>query len=184
MSWPAQLCSAVGLISLSGPARPHAGSVYRPYGLRIIYAIGGGLIEVLISPIVEACPTKRKKAAMGLLHSFYCWGHAAVILLSTLFFTVFGISNWRILACLWAIVPLFNAVYFTQVPISSLNEDGSGMPVRELFRTRMFWFMIILMICAGACEQGITSGPPRSQSPRFRYQKRSGTLQGRAHLRS
>ena len=180
----AQLCSAVGLISLS--VLP--GLMPDPFiGLMvsgIIYAIGGGLIEVLISPIVEACPTKRKKAAMGLLHSFYCWGHAAVILLSTLFFTVFGISNWRILACLWAIVPLFNAVYFTQVPISSLNEDGSGMPVRELFRTRMFWFMIILMICAGACEQGISQWASAFAESALQVSKTVGTLQGRAHLRS
>lgn len=174
----AQLCSAVGLISLS--VLP--GLMPDPFiGLMvsgIIYAIGGGLIEVLISPIVEACPTKRKKAAMGLLHSFYCWGHAAVILLSTLFFTVFGISNWRILACLWAIVPLLNAVYFTQVPISSLNEDGSGMPVRELFCTRMFWFMIILMICAGACEQGISQWASAFAESALQVSKTVGDLAG------
>lgn len=174
----AQLCSALGLLSLSVlpdlMPDPFIGILISG----IIYAIGGGLIEVLISPIVEACPTKRKKAAMGLLHSFYCWGHAAVILLSTLFFTVFGIGSWRILACLWAIVPLLNAVYFTQVPISALNEEGSGMTFQNLFRTRMFWFMIVLMICAGACEQGISQWASAFAESALHVSKTIGDLAG------
>lgn len=143
-----------------------------------IYAIGGGLIEVLISPIVEACPTKRKKAAMGLLHSFYCWGHAAVILLSTLFFIVFGISNWRILACLWAIVPLLNTFYFSFVPISTLVEDGTGMSVKDLACSQTFWFMIILMVCAGACEQGISQWASAFAEAGLNVSKTAGDLAG------
>ena len=92
------------------------------------YAIGGGLIEVLISPIVESCPTERKAAAMSLLHSFYCWGHVGVILISTAFFAIAGIENWRILAVIWAILPALNAVYFGMVPIQAEEEDVEGIP--------------------------------------------------------
>lgn len=174
----AQVFSCLGLLSLAFlpdlMPDPFIGILLAA----IIYAIGGGLIEVLISPIVEACPTKQKKAAMGLLHSFYCWGHAAVILLSTLFFTVFGIENWRILACLWAVIPLINAFYFTQVPITSLNEEGTGMPVAALLRSKTFWFMIILMICAGACEQGISQWASAFAESGLRVSKTVGDLAG------
>lgn len=122
-----------------------------------IYAIGGGLLEVLVSPIVEACPTKRKEAAMSLLHSFYCWGHVGVVLLSTAYFTVFGIENWKYLALIWALIPLLNAVYYSRVPFASLMDEGEkGMTLKELVRTGLFWIMMLLMVCAGACEQGIS----------------------------
>lgn len=122
-----------------------------------IYAIGGGLLEVLVSPIVEACPTKRKEAAMSLLHSFYCWGHVGVVLLSTAYFTVFGIENWKYLALIWALIPLLNAVYYSRVPFASLMDEGQkGMTLKELVRTGLFWIMMLLMVCAGACEQGIS----------------------------
>lgn len=174
----AQLFSCAGLLSLAFLP----GLLPNPFvGLLIsgiVYAIGGGLIEVLISPIVEACPTKRKKAAMGLLHSFYCWGHASVILLSTLFFVIFGIENWRVLACIWAVVPLLNALYFTQVPISSLNEEGGGMSIGELCRNKMFWFMIVLMICAGACEQGISQWASAFAESSLNVSKTVGDLAG------
>lgn len=143
-----------------------------------VYAIGGGLIEVLVSPIVEACPTEHKKAAMGLLHSFYCWGHAGVILLSTLFFIVFGIGSWRILACLWAIVPFANIFYFSCVPISTLTEDGSRMSIGSLIRTPVFWFMIVLMVCAGACEQGISQWASAFAEAGLKVTKTVGDLAG------
>lgn len=117
-----------------------------------LYAVGGGLIEVLISPIVEACPTERKAAAMSLLHSFYCWGCVLVVLLSTLYFSLAGIQNWRILSMLWAIIPLWNAFYFTQVPISTLEETHKTIPLRSLLSKRIFWILALLMICAGASE--------------------------------
>ena len=174
----AQFFSCTGLLALAFLPNLMPDPFYGLLVAGIIYAIGGGLIEVLISPIVEACPTKRKKAAMGLLHSFYCWGHAAVILLSTLFFAVFGIENWRVLACIWAAVPFLNALYFTQVPIASLNEDGSGMSMGELFRNKMFWFMIILMICAGACEQGISQWASAFAESSLNVSKTVGDLAG------
>ena len=118
----------------------------------IIYAIGSGLIEVLVSPIVEACPFEHKEAVMSLLHSFYCWGSVGVILLSTAFFAVFGVENWRWLACIWALVPVYNIFNFAVCPIECLVEDGQGMTGRELFRTPMFFLGIVLMVCAGASE--------------------------------
>lgn len=124
----------------------------------IIYAIGGGITEVLISPIVEACPSDNKESAMELLHSFYCWGHVFVILASTAFFALAGIDNWRILAGLWALVPLFNAIYFMLVPIRQLNDDteAAQLPIMKLFRMPMFWLFVILMLCAGASEQAMS----------------------------
>ena len=121
----------------------------------IIYAIGSGLIEVLASPIVEACPFDHKEAVMSLLHSFYCWGSVGVILLSTVFFAVFGIENWRWLACIWALIPLFNVYNFASCPIETLVEDGKGMTIRTLFKTPMFFLGIVLMVCAGAAEMSM-----------------------------
>lgn len=118
----------------------------------ILYAIGSGLIEVLISPIVEACPFENKEGVMSLLHSFYCWGAVGVILGSTAFFTIFGIEHWRILSLIWALLPLFNAFNFISCPIERLVEDGEGMRVSQLLRLPLFWLLILLMICSGASE--------------------------------
>ncbi|MCI7132075.1 MAG: MFS transporter [Lachnospiraceae bacterium] len=118
----------------------------------IIYAMGSGLIEVLCSPIVEACPFDHKEAVMSLLHSFYCWGSVAVIVLSTLFFTVFGIEHWRFIACVWALVPLYNIYNFMTCPIEHLVEDGAGLRIKDLLKLPIFWISIILMICSGASE--------------------------------
>lgn len=123
----------------------------------MVYATGGGLLEVLISPIVEACPTDNKEKAMSLLHSFYCWGCVALILVSTLFFAVFGIENWQILAILLALVPAVNAVVFTKVPMASLADNGHGdMKLKELFSSKVFWILMLLMVCAGASEQSVS----------------------------
>ena len=118
----------------------------------ILYAIGSGLMEVLGSPIVEACPFDNKEAVMSLLHSFYCWGSVAVVLLSTVFFAVFGVACWKILACLWAIVPLWNIVNFLRCPIEHLVEDGQGMTIRQLCKAPLFWLAVLLMVCSGASE--------------------------------
>lgn len=122
-----------------------------------IYAIGGGLIEVLISPIIEACPTENKEATMSMLHSFYCWGCVGVILFSTLFFASFGTSHWKILTLLWLIIPVANLLLFTKVPLYSLHEEGqSGLSLLALCRQKIFWLFVLMMICAGASEQAVS----------------------------
>lgn len=123
----------------------------------IVYAVGGGLLEVLISPIVEASPTDNKEKAMSLLHSFYCWGHVGVVLISTLFFVLFGTRNWMFLSFFWALVPLANIFFFAKVPINHLIADGEkSLTLKELFKTKAFWLLIVLMVCAGASEQGVS----------------------------
>lgn len=122
----------------------------------VVYAIGGGLIEVLISPILEACPTDNKEKAMSLLHSFYCWGHMGVVLLSTAFFAIVGIDHWRMLTLIWAVIPIANIVLFLKAPIYSLTEDGEkGLTIKELFSKKIFWFLMLMMMCAGASEQAV-----------------------------
>ena len=118
----------------------------------VLYAMGSGLIEVLVSPIVEACPFENKDGMMSLLHSFFCWGAVGVILGSTLFFSIFGVENWKILACIWALVPLYNTFNFINCPIERLVEDGKSMGIRKLLQTPIFWLMIIIMACSGASE--------------------------------
>lgn len=123
----------------------------------VIYAIGGGLIEVLISPIMESCPSENKEKAMSLLHSFYCLGHVGVVLLSTLFFWFFGIADWKILALLWVIIPVCNGILFCKVPIAPLIEEGeTGMSLWELCKNRIFWILMLMMMCAGASEQAVS----------------------------
>jgi len=118
----------------------------------VVNAVGGGMIEVLISPIVESLPGDRKAAAMSLLHSFYCWGQMAVVLLSTAYFTTIGLSGWPWLTAAWALVPLFNMFFFMKVPLCALVEDGQGMSLKALFSKGVFWLMLILMVTAGASE--------------------------------
>ena len=119
--------------------------------------MGGGLLEVLVSPVVEACPSEHKEQTMSLLHSFYCWGHVGVVLVSTVFFRIFGIGNWRILACIWALVPLCNTIAFMRVPIASLLEDGEkGFTIKELAGQKIFWVFMLMMLCAGASEQAVS----------------------------
>lgn len=118
----------------------------------VVYAVSSGLIEVLVSPIVEACPFENKESRMSLLHSFYCWGMVAVVLGSTLFFALFGLENWRILTLLWALVPFCNSFNFLTCPIERLVENGSGMGAKALLRLPLFWLLILLMACAGAAE--------------------------------
>lgn len=118
----------------------------------ILYAIGSGLIEVLVSPIVEACPFENKSGMMSLLHSFYCWGAMGVILGSTLFFTIFGINNWKMLTLIWAIIPLYNAFNFIKCPIDRLPDSDESMGIRQLFQMPLFCLMILLMVCSGASE--------------------------------
>lgn len=174
----AQIFSGLGIIGLG--VLPDVFS--DPYiGLLIsilLYATGGGFIEVLVSPIVEACPIKAKRAAMSLLHSFYCWGHLFVVLVSTLFFTVFGIENWRTLTFIWSVMPLLNAVYFSVVPISHLTEDGKQMSFKELFSNKTFWLLLLIMMCAGASEQGMSQWASAFAEAGLNISKTAGDLAG------
>ena len=145
----------------------------------MIYAIGGGLLEVLVSPVVESCPSDNKEKAMSMLHSFYCWGHVGVVLISTVFFSAFGITNWKILAVLWAIVPLVNAAAFTKVPLRSLMEEGeTGLSLKELLTMKTFWILLVMMICAGASEQGVSQWASTLAEKGLGITKTAGDLAG------
>ena len=147
-----QVLSALGLVTMTFLPEllplPFVGIIISV----VLYAIGSGLIEVLVSPIVEACPFENKDGVMSLLHSFYCWGAMGVILGSTLFFAIFGIDNWKILTFIWAVLPLYNTFNFINCPIERLVEDGKSMGIGRLLKTPIFWLMIILMVCSGASE--------------------------------
>ena len=144
----------------------------------VLYAIGSGLIEVLLSPIVEACPFENKDGVMSLLHSFYCWGAVGVILGSTLFFAVFGIAHWKILTIIWALIPLYNAINFISCPIEKLSEDGSSMSIRQLLSVPMFWMMIFLMICAGSSEATMCQWASAFTESALKVSKLVGDLAG------
>ncbi len=145
----------------------------------MIYAVGGGLLEVLVSPVVEACPSRNKEKAMSMLHSFYCWGHAGVVLVSTLFFHVAGIENWKILAVVWALIPIGNAFAFAKVPIAPLIGDGeSGLQLKELFRLKVFWVLLVMMICAGASEQAVSQWASTFAEKGLGISKTAGDLAG------
>lgn len=144
----------------------------------ILYAVGSGLIEVLISPIVEACPFENKEGVMSLLHSFYCWGAMGVILGSTIFFFLFGVESWKLLALIWALVPLYNTFNFIRCPIERLVEDGEGMSIRNLFGTPVFWLMILLMICSGASEISMAQWASAFTETALKVPKMIGDLAG------
>ncbi len=143
------------------------------------YAVGGGLIEVLISPILEACPTEHKEKAMSLLHSFYCWGHVGVVLVSTAFFSAFGIQHWKILALLWAVIPVANMILFAKAPIYSLTEEGEkGLSLKELFCNKTFWILMLMMACAGAAEQSVSQWASTFAEQGLHVSKTVGDLTG------
>lgn len=145
----------------------------------MIYAIGGGLLEVLVSPVVEACPSDNKEKAMSMLHSFYCWGHAGVVLISTIFFKIVGIGNWKILAVIWALIPIGNAFAFAKVPIASLIEEGeSGLGLKELLQMKVFWILLVMMICAGASEQAVSQWASSFAEKGLQISKTAGDLAG------
>ena len=144
----------------------------------VLYAIGGGLIEVLVSPVVESCPTEKKEAAMSLLHSFYCWGHVAVVLLSTAFFRLAGIENWGIMACIWAVIPAFNAVYYSKVPLYPITSEGHQIRFGGLIRNKIFWLVIVLMLCAGASEHAVAQWVSAFAESALHISKTAGDLFG------
>lgn len=173
-----EICSAAGLIGLAFLPdifpNPFAGILISV----VIYAVGSGLIEVLVSPIVEACPFPNKDAVMSFLHSFYCWGSVGVVLLSTLFFAVFGLDRWKLLACIWALIPLYNIYNFAVCPIEHLVEDGKSMGMRKLFKKPLFWVEITLMVCAGASELAMAQWASAYTESAIGLSKTAGDLVG------
>ncbi len=173
-----QVLSAAGLATLAFLPdllpNPFAGILMAV----VLYAVGSGLIEVLVSPIVEACPFDNKDGVMSLLHSFYCWGALGVILGSTLFFALFGVENWRILTVLWALVPLYNMVNFVSCPIERLVEEGRSMAPAQLFRLPLFWLIILLMVCSGASEAAMAQWASAFTESALGVSKTVGDLAG------
>ena len=175
----AHILSALGLICLTVlPERmghPFAGILISV----IVYAVGGGLLEVLVSPVVEACPSTHKEKAMSMLHSFYCWGHVGVVLSSSIFFKLAGIENWKLLAVLWAVIPILNALIFTRVPIAPVLPEGEeGMTIGTLFQNRTFWLLFVMMICAGASEQSVSQWASLFAEKGLGISKTAGDLAG------
>lgn len=175
----AHVLSALGLVSLAVLPGMLPNAFVGLLIAVMIYAVGGGLLEVLVSPIVEACPTDNKETAMSLLHSFYCWGHMGVVLLTTLFFSVFGVGKWKALAILWAVIPALNCLLFAKVPVYSLLGEGdAGLPVKKLFGNKTFWLLLLLMICAGASEQAVSQWASTFAESGLNVSKTVGDLAG------
>lgn len=175
----AHIFSAIGLILLAILPElcsdPFTGIVIAV----IFYAVGGGLIEVLISPIMESCPTDNKEKAMSLLHSFYSWGQVGVVLISTLFFKLFGIENWKILSILWSLIPIVNAVIFLKTPITPLVQEGeNGLTMKELFSNKLFWTFLLMMMSAGASEQAVSQWTSTFAEQALKVNKTVGDLAG------
>ena len=175
----AHILSALGLICLTvlpeWMGHPFAGILISV----IVYAVGGGLLEVLVSPVVEACPSTHKEKAMSMLHSFYCWGHVGVVLFSSIFFKLAGIENWKLLAVLWAVIPILNALIFTRVPIAPVLPEGEeGMTIGTLSQNRTFWLLFVMMICAGASEQSVSQWASLFAEKGLGISKTAGDLAG------
>lgn len=173
-----ELCAAAGLIGLAFLPDLFSDPLSGIIASVVIYAIGSGLIEVLCSPIVEACPFDNKEAVMSLLHSFYCWGSVGVILLSTVFFAVFGIDSWKWLSCIWAVIPLYNIYNFATCPIAHTTDEGKGMGTGSLLRVPLFWIAIVLMVCAGASELSMAQWASAYTESALGFSKAMGDLAG------
>lgn len=173
-----EVFSAAGLVGLAFLPEilpsPFAGIILSV----ILYAIGSGLIEVLGSPIVEACPFENKEATMSLLHSFYCWGSVGTILVSTVFFLLFGIDSWKWLAILFALIPTINIYNFATCPIESLVEDGEGMGIRKLFSNPLFLIAIMMMVCSGASELAMAQWASAYAESALGFSKAVGDIAG------
>ncbi len=175
----AHICAAAGLLSLTILPDLLPDAFLGILISVIIYAVGGGLLEVLVSPIIEACPTDNKEKAMSLLHSFYCWGQMGVVLLSTVFFVLFGIRNWKILALIWVIIPVANGILFARAPIYSLQAEGEkGLTLKELFLKKIFWVLMLMMMCAGASEQSVSQWASTFAEQGLHVSKTVGDLAG------
>ncbi len=175
----AHACCALGLFMLTCMPQFFPDPFYGLLMAVLFYAIGGGLLEVLVSPVVEACPTDNKETAMSMLHSFYCWGFAAVVLGSTLFFYLFGTARWRVLCLLWALAPVINFIAFTRVPIAPLIKEGEhGLRAKALLKSPLFWVLTVMMLCAGASEQAVAQWASAFAESALLVDKTTGDLCG------
>ena len=145
----------------------------------VLYAVGGGLIEVLNTPIADACPTENHAASMSLLHSSYCWGTVMTVAVSTLLFSLLGMESWKLVGVLWALFPVAVAVLFAVVPFAPLIPEGErGMSLKELLQQRMFWVLLLLMVCAGASEQAMIQWASAFAESGLQVSKTVGDLAG------
>ena len=173
-----EICSAAGLVGLAFLPELLPNAFAGIIISVVIYAVGCGLIEVLCSPIIEACPFENKEATMSLLHSFYCWGSVGTIVISTAFFAVFGMDSWKWLAVIWALIPAINIYNFATCPIVPIVDEGKGMGIRKLFKEPLFWVSICLMICAGASELSMAQWASAYAEAALNLSKAAGDLAG------
>lgn len=144
----------------------------------VFSAVGGGLIEVIVSPIIEACPSDNKASAMSLLHSFYCWGQMAVVLFSTLVFRFAGMDAWRVMACVWALIPFVNAFLYMFVPINALPSEDGHSGLFSLFKKKTFVIAFLMMLCAGASELSMSQWASAFAEKGLNVSKAMGDLLG------
>lgn len=148
----AHLLAAFGFLFL-GLAAPKIKNIYPAILFSVVlFSAGGGLSEVLLSPIIEGCPSDNKAATMSLLHSMFAFGSVGVILVTNILLFVLGKANWHYIATLWAAIPLFNAGYFMLVPINRIVESDKRMPLSRLFKRKSFLVFVLIMFCSGATE--------------------------------
>lgn len=148
----AHVCCALGLVLLGVLPQVLPSAFLGLAIATVVMAVGGGVIEVAVSPIIDSLPSEAKEAKMSLLHSFYCWGQVAVVLLTTLAVRLMGQDLWWILPIVWAALPFYNIFSFTRVPLRPTVSEEEKTPLGELCRSKLFVLSMALMLCAGASE--------------------------------
>ncbi len=144
----------------------------------IVFATGGGIIEVMCNPVIKSCPLKNKTRVLSFSHAMYCWGTVVVIVLSTVFFVWFGIKNWKIMALIWSVIPAINAVMYCIVPLFPITESGKSLPFKKLFASKLFWLFLLLMLCAGAAEVSVAQWASAFAESGLKVSKTLGDLLG------
>ena len=154
LSCTAHILAAAGLALM--PLLPYVTDPFLGLCIAVlVYSTGSGLIEVIVSPIVESCPSSNKTAEMSLLHSFYCWGQTATVILSTVFFCFAGIDSWRVLSLVWAAVPLVNFFLFLSCPMNTSEQSEKSMRMKTLISNCDFLLLLVIIMCAGAAELAV-----------------------------
>ena len=175
----AHLCTVVGLCAMGILPGLMGNFAYGGVLLAMLLnAVGGGLLEVLVSPIMEAIPGDAKAANMSLLHSFYCWGHVSVVLLSTLYFTLFGTKHWQWLPLLWALLPLCNLFLCFRVPLYQLVPEEQRVPIKKILGQGIFWLFLLMMLASGASEQSMSQWASLFAESGLHVSKTMGDLLG------